>query len=99
MTPMILVTMWFDAASESTTGDGWVLLLSDQSDPNLTPETAETRYPTLLDLLNAVQDIFSLDPSVDFFFRTLAEEDILADNQAAIDAAHEALRVAEGLDP
>jgi hypothetical protein len=50
-------------------------------------------------MLNAVQDAFSLDVSVDAHWREEAEQDVLEANQAAIDAAIAALRLAEGLDP
>ena len=97
MATMLTASLWFDAVSESSTGNGWILLLSD--DTLVTTVISEDPHETLLDALNAIQDAFSADTTVDSIMRDRAEQDLVAVNQGAVDAAHEALRIAEGLDP
>lgn len=94
------VSLDFDSASETATGNGWRVIhwLTDEvaTEP---VEPTENHYATITAAQGAIEELFSSDVEVDKFFYDKAVATTVAGQAGPIATAKSSLRTAEGLDP
>jgi hypothetical protein len=92
------VSLDFDSASETATGNGWRVIhwLDDGSG---TPAVQITDfYATITAAQGAIEELFSSDPEVDQYFQAKATAALVGASSSTIATNKSALRVADGLD-
>jgi hypothetical protein len=94
------VSLDFDSESEQTNGTGWRVInwLDDGSGTPDETQRFTNLYLTITEAQTAIEDLFSADPEVDQFFHAKAVADLVESSESTLDAAKQALRIAEGLD-
>lgn len=96
MTSMLTASLRFDAASESSTGNGWNVIVAD--DVAQVPIISDIFYATITLAQAAIQDAFSADAATNNYFLSAAQGAILASSAAAVATELSNRRTADGLD-